>query len=292
MKLLQRSEIRELIPNRRKDSHKGDYGSVFILAGSSGLTGAAVLASLGALYSGCGLVTLGIPKGLNGIVAGKLTEVMTKSLPETKDGTLSAAGFEEVLDIVENKMDAIAIGPGLSQNVETQGLVRKLANEIRKPLVLDADGLNAFSGKCNFTQRENLNTVITPHPGEMARLIGSQIFKVQGNRIGIAQNFAKKHHIVVVLKGYKTVIASPSGEVLINPTGNPGMASGGIGDVLTGMIVSLIGQGIPPFDSAKIATYIHGLAGDIALKKSTGFLVTAGNLLENIQKAFGEVISK
>lgn len=274
----------KLLPKRRRDTHKGDYGHVLVLAGSPGFTGAAYLCSQGALVSGSGLVTLGIPKSLNSIMAVKLTEVMTKLLPETDAGTLSLNAHDEILKFID-RIDAVAIGPGLSTHKETVRLVQKLITSISKPIVIDADGLNALAGNTGLLKKAIGPVVITPHPGEMARLVGISTNEIQKDREAIALKVAKEYNLIVVLKGYHSVVASQSGKMYINTTGNPGMATGGTGDILTGMIASFIGQGISTFDAARLGVYLHGMAGDLAAKALGEVSLVAGDILRYLPKA-------
>jgi len=260
--LLEDEEIRRwLSPPRRPDTHKGDYGHLLVIAGSVGKTGAAAMASEAALRMGAGLVTLAIPKSLNAIMAVKLTEVMTEPLPETPKQTLSLRAFNSILRLCENK-SAVIIGPGIGTFKETQSLVLKLIKTLNLPVVVDADGLTALATQPKFLPVANRSLILTPHPGEMARLIQSGVKDVQEDRIGISRNFSQSRQVHLVLKGHRTLITTPKGEVFINPTGNPGMASGGTGDVLTGMIGGLISQGFEILPSLQIAVYLHGLAGD------------------------------
>ncbi|MFH1797931.1 MAG: NAD(P)H-hydrate dehydratase [Candidatus Omnitrophota bacterium] len=270
---------------RQKDSHKGDYGRVFVLAGSRGMTGAAFLCSQGVLFSGSGLVINGIPKSLNQIMETKLTEVMTLPLPETKNGELSVEAKKEILDF-SKKCDAAVIGPGLGRGAEVCKLVKELIKHLEIPLILDADGINALDGKIDFLKKRKGRIVITPHPGEMARLMGKGISEVQADRTETAKEAAKLSGSIVCLKGHATVVADPDGNVYINKTGNSGMATGGSGDVLTGMIASFIGQGIDDFSSAVTGVYLHGLAGDIAADKKGQFSMTASDILTCLPEAF------
>lgn len=279
--LLAGDEISLLFPDRRGDSHKGDYGHIFILAGSTGLSGAAALSSIAAMRTGAGLVTLGIPKSLNSIMEVKLTEVMTLALPETAEGSLSLGAKEKILRMVE-KASAIALGPGLGADPETGKLVQELLVAIEKPIVLDADGLNLLNGDISLLKNVRSPLVITPHPGEAGRLIGKESSEIQSDRIGIVREIALKSGAVVVLKGAATVIANPEGNVWVNPTGNPGMASGGVGDVLTGMIASFIGQGLSCASAAQAAVYIHGKAGDIAAEKVGIYSLIATDIIDNL----------
>lgn len=290
-----KKKFQKILPKRKPKSHKGDYGHVFILAGSVGLTGAAYLCSQAAILSGSGLVTLGIPKSLNPIMARKLTEVMTLPLPETGQQSLNIAAFKKIKDFAK-KADVLAIGPGLSQNKQTQGLVRKVILKIDKPMVIDADGLNALVGHLDILHRKNAKIpqrrktlILTPHPGEMARLLSKKVSFVQKNRIKIAKEFAKKYNVILVLKGHKTVIANPKGVMYTNTTGNPGMATAGVGDILTGMISSFIGQRLEPFLATKLAVYIHGLAGDLAAKEKGQISLIATDLLKKLPEAIRTV---
>jgi len=249
-----------LLPPRPADTHKGEAGRVFVIAGSVGLTGAAALCGLGALRAGAGLVTLGLPGSLNDFMEIKLTEVMTRPLPETKRRTLSARALPDLLSVIE-RVDALAVGPGLSREAETKQLVRQLLPRITKPCVVDADGLNALADEPQVLKRLTLPVILTPHPGEMGRLIRQSAEDVQRDRERTAAEFAKLYRVVVVLKGHRTVVANVDGEVYINDTGNPGMASGGMGDVLTGLIAGLLGQKLPLFDAARLGVYLHGLGG-------------------------------
>jgi hydroxyethylthiazole kinase-like uncharacterized protein yjeF len=260
--LLEYEEIRRYLSvHRRPNTHKGDYGHLLVLAGSVGKTGAAAMACEAALRMGAGLVTLAIPKSLNSIMEVKLTEVMTEPLPETQKQTLSLRAFHPILRLCENKR-AIIIGPGIGNYKETQSLILKLIKTLDVPIILDADGLTSLAAQPKTLLTTKRSLILTPHPGEMARLIQSTAKEVQGDRIGVSRNFSQSHRIYLVLKGHRTLIATPKGEVFINPTGNPGMASGGTGDVLTGMIGGLICQGFDILSSLQIAVYLHGLAGD------------------------------
>jgi NAD(P)H-hydrate epimerase len=284
---LERKDFAKIIPPRKPNSHKGDYGHVLILAGSVGLTGAATLCSQATLLSGSGLVTLGIPESLNPIMESKLTEVMTKPLVETSDLSLSLDAEEEILKFIQ-RVDAVAIGPGLSRNEETQVLVRRLVGLIDKSIVIDADGINALIGHLNKIKNQKSkikNLILTPHPGEMARLLRISIDEVQKRREEIAKKFAQDYKLTLVLKGHRTVVSDYKGNLYINKTGNPGMATAGSGDILTGMIASFLGQGIAPFDAARLAVYLHGLAGDLAAKEKGEISLIASDILDNLSKA-------
>jgi NAD(P)H-hydrate epimerase len=277
---------------RAPKSHKGDFGHIFILAGSARLSGAAVLCAEAGLRSGAGLVTLGIPESLNlSIIKIKPKEVMTLPLPETRLGSLSLSAYKKIKDFIK-QIDILVIGPGLSRDKSTQRLVRRLITQIDKPLLIDADGLNALVGHLKKIKnprhkfwREKSNLIFTPHSGEMARLLGTNVDKVQGNRKAIAQRFAKDYKVTVVLKGHNTIVADYKNNVYINQTGNPGMATAGSGDVLTGMIGAFLGQGLNAFLAAKYAVYLHGLAGDLAAKEKTQISMIASNIIDKIPEA-------
>ena len=268
-------------PKRRPDSHKGDFGHLLVVAGSSGYTGAAYLASQAAIRSGSGLVTLAISESLHSILATKLTEVMVRPFPETKEGSLGLKAEKGLFKFAE-KCNSFAIGPGLSQNEETSLLVRKLVLKLKGPIVLDADGINAFSCHASDLKKFEASLVLTPHPGELAKLTGESVEGIQKNRKDIARKCANEYNIVLVLKGHNTVVAAPDGRIYINDTGNPGMASGGVGDILTGMIASFIAQGVDKFNAAVLSAYFHGLAGDLALKDKGPLGLIATDVLDKL----------
>jgi NAD(P)H-hydrate epimerase len=290
--MVQVKKLPELI-SRKKNTHKGSYGRVLVLAGSPGMTGAAYLCSKAALRSGSGIVTLGIPESLNPIMEVKLTCVMTYLLPETKASTLSNKGRKEILKLCES-YDVIALGPGLSQQPETRELILWLIKNIDRTMVIDADGINALANNVNVLHKINQNIVLTPHPGEMSRLTGLRSAKdVQKERLNTATQFVQsvqeklgdEKKLVLVLKGDKTIVAD-YGKVYVNRTGNPGMATAGVGDVLTGIIVSLIGQGFDVFSASQLGVYIHGLAGDIAAKKKGELSMIASDIIDCLPDAF------
>ena len=273
-----------LLPTRHPDTHKGDVGRVVVVAGSVGLTGAAALCSEAALRAGAGLVTLALPKSLNDLMAVKLTEVMTTPLPETKGRSLSLSALPELVSLLD-RADAAAIGPGLSQHPQTKQLVRQLLPRVVKPCVVDADGLNALAEDVDLLKRRDVPAVLTPHPGEMGRMIRLSAGDVQRDRERIASEFAKKYRVIVALKGHRTIVANVDGECYVNDTGNPGMASGGMGDVLTGLIAGLLGQGLAAFEAARLGVYLHGLAGDLAAKERGQVGLIASDLLARIPLA-------
>jgi NAD(P)H-hydrate epimerase len=281
-------EARQLLPARPATGHKGTFGSVLVLAGSEGYTGAAALSSQAALRSGSGLVFLGIPRSLNDVMETKLTEVITRPLPETESRSMSAHALEGVREML-GETDALAIGPGLSRNADTQALVRSLAAEVAVPCVIDADGLNALSIDEIGRREGGAHLVLTPHPGEMSRLTGRSIEEILANREEIAREVAARSRATVVLKGAASVTADPEGELWINPTGNSGMASGGTGDVLTGAIASLLGQGLSATNAAVLGAYVHGAAGDLAAATLGGRGMIAGDVLDYLPLAFLEI---
>jgi len=277
---------------RKPAAHKGDFGHIFILAGCAKFSGAAVLSAAAAMRAGAGLVTLGIPKSINSsVIKIKPREVMTLSLPETRQGALSVSGYKQIKDFIKS-IDVLTIGPGLSQDRSTLSLARKVISGINKPMVIDADALTAFAElfcrggfKTRPYSHDPITTILTPHPGEMARLLGISIKKVQADREGIALRFARRHKVTLVLKGHNTVVADSTGNLYINKTGNPGMAKAGSGDVLTGIIAAFLGQGLDDFEAAKYAVYLHGLAGDLAVKEKTQICLLASDIIAKIPEA-------
>lgn len=295
--MLTSSEIREILPKRRKDAHKKDFGHVLILAGSCGMTGAATLTCQGALRVGAGLVTLGIPESLNTIMEVKITEAMTLPLPETEEKSLSSKGIGEILDFIERrKVDVIVVGPGLSTNRNTGKLVKNILYEVDLPCIVDADGINLLVGEASLAKAK-AEIIITPHPGELGRLLGKKTEEVQRERIRYAFQFSKENNLICVLKGYQTVIAKGE-DVFINPLGNPGMATGGSGDVLSGMIGGLVGQlrltetekkdGL--LSAAIAGVYLHSLAGDLARREKGEMGLIASDIVEKIPGAVREVL--
>ena len=271
-------------PRKSADAHKGDFGHVLVIAGSAGYTGAPYLTSQAAALSGSGLVTLAIGKSLYPIMAEKLTEVMVRPFFETKDYSLSLLAEKDIAAFAE-KCDVLAIGPGISQNKETQGLVRNLMDRLDKPIVLDADGINACVGHTDAIKKAKAKLVLTPHAGEMGRLIGKDASEVETARKDVALKFASEYNTVLVLKGRNTIVAAPGGDIYVNETGNVGMATGGTGDVLTGMIASFIGQGCAPFTAAVLGVHFHGLAGDMAVKDKGVLSLIATDLLNKLPEA-------
>ena len=258
------------IPRRKPNSHKGDYGRLFLLAGSEGYTGAPVLAASAAVRSGAGLVFLGVPREIYPIVAVKCSSAMPFPLPER---------YEEILEKARS-CDAALIGPGLGRAPKTEKLVRALLEDLEIPVVLDADGINALAGHMDILDGRKALTVLTPHDGEFARLTGTAL-PIQ-NRLAAAQSFARDHHCILVLKGHRTITAAPDGRAWINTTGNPGMSKGGSGDVLAGLILALLGQGWEPELAARDGVYLHGEAGDRCAGSLGEYGMTPGDLVERL----------
>lgn len=296
---LNAAELAQFALPRDPFGHKGDYGHALIVAGSLGKMGAAVLASAAALRVGAGLVTLATPDRVLPIVAAHTPEIMTEALPSTDLGTISVRAFDRSrFDAVLKGKSALAVGPGLTTHDETQQFVRKLVAARPLPIVLDADGLNAFAGRASELRGE-LNEVrpalaLTPHPGEMARLLGCDTARIQSRRIELARQAASDWNAFTILKGHQTVIAAPSGQVWINSTGNPGMATGGTGDVLTGMLAGLTAQyGASSWASVLcLGVYLHGLAGDLAAEKIGHAPLIASDLVAAIPQAFQRFFSE
>jgi ADP-dependent NAD(P)H-hydrate dehydratase len=272
------------LPARRLDSHKGDYGRALLVVGSRGMSGAAVLAGTAALRGGAGLVRIAVPEHIAPVVAAGNPCYMTAPLPQADDGRFSAAAVAPLRELV-NESDVVAAGPGLGRSAAITEIVRALVREVSGPLVLDADALNVLADHRDDLRNRNVPAVLTPHPGEFARLLGSDTASVQADRAALATRFAADFKSVVVLKGHGTVVADGT-QVFINPTGNPGMASGGSGDVLTGLTAALLGQGLKPFAAAQLAVYLHGLAGDLARDRLGEVSLIATDILEQLPAAF------
>ncbi len=287
--LIDNRRCARLLPQREPDAHKGDCGRVYILAGSVGLTGAAALSALSALKGGAGLVTLGVPKSLNDILEIKVTEAMTHPLPEVKKVRCLSLRARGEIQRTCRTADSIAMGPGLGTHRETVELIRRLVRDCVCPAVIDADALNALAGDLDAIRDCETPLVLTPHIGEFARLTGCSIAEIQRDPIALALKFASDVEATIVLKGAPTIVATPGGETHINPTGNPGMATGGTGDVLTGLIAALIGQGLESSDAACIAVYLHGLAADIAAKKTGQISLIARDIIENFAPAIHQI---
>lgn len=282
--LLEAGDLRPWFPPRPPDTHKGRHGHLLVVAGSVGKTGAAVLACRGALRVGTGLVTCATPASQRPVVAAQLAEAMTEPLPETVVLTLGARALDRLLELAAQR-DAVAVGPGVGLEPETQGAVRELVRLAECPVVVDADALTAFAGQPELLRQARGPRLLTPHPGEAARLLGGSVSDVQADRIEAASRLAELTGAVVALKGAGTVVAEPEGAVTLNPTGNPGLATGGTGDVLTGVAGGLLAQGLPPARALRAAVYLHGLAADLvaAERGPVGYL--AGDVAEALPRA-------
>lgn len=307
LNLITEKAVRDILPKRPGDAHKGTCGKVFLIAGSTGMTGAAALASLSCLKAGAGMAILGIPYSLNDIMEVKVTEVMTKPLPDVrKKGALALRGLGEIMQALK-WADCVALGPGLGQHFETVELVRRLVSRIELPVVIDADGLNAIAKDSTILDQTKAPLILTPHIGELSRLISVPIEEIAKDRIKYASESAKKFNCVVVLKGAPTIIGEPEGQIYVNPTGNAGMATAGSGDVLTGVIVGLlaqimmtkksesgsVGQDIKKtmLESALAGVYIHGLCGDLARNEKGEMGMIAGDMMEKLPEALKNLVA-
>jgi len=283
--LIEESDISRGLPKRPRNAHKHSVGKILVLAGSKGLTGAALLSSMSALKSGAGVVVLGIPSSVFAAVSRRTLEVMPFELPSTDEGTLASAA-SKAIDQKIRWADVVLAGPGLSRNPETMELVVRIVATMTKTLVLDADGLTAISADPHILRKRKCRDVIlTPHLGEFSRLISLSVAEIEKDKINIARSFAQDHRVVLVLKGAPTIVAGPLGEIYINSTGNPGMATAGSGDVLGGIIAALAGQGNSPLDAAINGVYVHGRAGDIAREQIGEMGMIAGDLLQRVPAA-------
>lgn len=286
IELLTPAGIRRLVPERAADAHKGDFGRVLIVAGSLGKTGAACLAGLGALRSGAGLVTVATPRSCVAMVAACAPEYMTLPLPETADGAVRGEALDVILD---TPCDVLAAGPGLGKGEGAARVAHGLLERARKPVVLDADAINVCADATSRIRNRGCpDVVLTPHPGEMARLCGGSADDVQNDRVAAARRFAAGHRAHVVLKGARTIVAAPDGAVHVNPTGNPGMATGGTGDVLTGVVAAWLAQLADVTAACDTAVYLHGLAGDLAAEVCGEVAMTASDLAAALGRAVRE----
>lgn len=283
-----RSIIRKKLKRVHPRVHKGDFGRVFIIAGSRGFTGASRLAAMGALRSGAGLVTVGAPKSLTKTLMRECLEAMWLALPETGQGSVSKAALPEARSFLE-KQNVLAIGSGISRHASTSGFVRELVLESSKPMVVDADAILSFRGKKNLLKKLRAPAVFTPHPGEFKNLFGI-LPRTERERIAQAKKAARDFGIVMVLKGHRTVVAEPQGRCYVNTTGNPGMATGGMGDILTGIVAAFLGQGLEPFEAACAAVYVHGSSGDRASKIYGKVSLLPRDLLEQLPQALRSIV--
>jgi NAD(P)H-hydrate epimerase len=301
--LLQRDDASLLLPERQKFSHKGSFGHVLLVAGSRGKTGAAFMAAKACLRSGAGLVTVGIPETLVRNFQSRVTEEMILPLADKGDGTLSQSAADRISEFIKRRASVLAIGPGISADKEISRLIEKVISRVSIPIIIDADGLNALSlGRASF-KKSRSPVILTPHPGEMARLLRSgriaagvkrerEMLKlIEEDRIDTALQYAKKSGTYLVLKGVPTIIATPGGNAYVNPTGNSGMASAGTGDVLTGMISGFIAQGLGPLNASLLGVYVHGLAGDVMAEKKGEHSLIASDMIKAIPNVLKSVRS-
>lgn len=286
--LIEEKDVIGLLPKRKPDSHKGTYGHLVVIAGSRGKGGAAMMACLSALRAGAGLVTAAIPSCINLAFETGIPEVMTLPLPDTEDGTIDVSASDILLKFINGK-SAILIGPGITINPSTSALIKKIVKEIKCPVLIDADGLNILADDIGLLKGRHSPVIVTPHPGEMARLLNTTSKKVQGDRIGAGRRLATEYGIYVILKGARTIIATPDGDVYINPTGNPGMATAGTGDVLSGIIAGFLCQGLSAKDASILGVYLHGLAGDIAAANLSQTALIASDLIRALPETIKRV---
>jgi len=284
-RLLDDRMIADLLPLRPAGGHKGSFGHLLVVGGSPGKSGAVCLAAQGGIKSGAGLVTAALPAGLNPVAEAKLTAAMSQPMPETAEGTLALNGLAVLLDLAAQRQ-AMVMGPGLSTQAESADLAREVAARVHAPLVVDADGLNALAGHLDEISLASPQAVLTPHPGEAARLLKVSVPDILADRAAAARGLARQAKAVIVLKGARTVIAAPDGELWVNPTGNPLLASGGSGDVLSGLIGGLLAQGLSAAKAACAGVYVHGLAADLAAKDFGRRGLAAEELLDYLPAAF------
>ncbi len=284
LEIIERSRVQTCFLPRGKDTHKGTFGHLFVLSGALGKTGAAVLAGKAALKMGAGLVTVGTPQSCLPIIARSMPELMTEPLPETSSRTLSVEAMEDIQILLKGK-DAVLIGPGISTHESTTELVLSLLPQLKIPVVLDADALNIVSEKPEVLKKMSHPVILTPHPGEFARVLHASTKTVLKEKLTLAPQLAQDYGVYLILKGYKTLVACPDGRVYINPTGNPGMATAGSGDVLSGMIAAMMMQESSLVDALLASVYVHGLSGDIAAERVGEKSLTAGNLIARLPSA-------
>jgi len=286
--LPQINDYRKILPDRPNNAHKNQFGKILVLAGSTGLTGAAMLCSKAALRSGSGMVMLGCPRSLNAIFETALPEVMTVPLPETDTGSISAIAYD-VLQEALKWSHVLALGPGLSTHSETKAFVHRLLKDQSHPIVIDADGLNSIADDISLLRDYEGDMIITPHVGELARLCKISSEEILKNPVEIVQEFAKKWQVILLLKGAPTIIGNSNGIIFFNITGNSGMATAGTGDVLTGILASLLGQGLTAIDAAVLGAYLHGLAGDRAAWQMGKRGVVAGDIMNNVSQTLTDL---
>ena len=298
---IEKKEASFLLPERSAYSHKGDYGHVLIIAGSKGKTGAALMTAKACLRSGAGMITIGVPETLVDVFQERVTEEMVLPLPDNGHGILSKEASANILDFLNRKADVLAIGPGISSGPDIAKLVKILLVSVTAPMVLDADAINSISGHTELFARVKAPFILTPHTGEMARLLKKEHAKdkeitdadwksliktIESNRVAAAASFSTETGAYLVLKGVPTIVSEPDGKTFINTTGNPGMATAGAGDVLTGIIAAMLAQGLNPADASILGVYLHGLAGDMAASGKGIHSLIATDIIEKIPEAF------
>jgi hydroxyethylthiazole kinase-like uncharacterized protein yjeF len=276
--------VRDMLPALKPDAHKGSRGRALLIGGSQGMTGAISLACTGCLRSGAGLIKAAVPAGLNSIMEVKLTEVMTVPVGDESSMWFDRGSVKYLAGLLD-KADAVAIGPGIGVDDQRTEMVDYVVTNSPVALVIDADALNCIAANPGMLRKASAPVIVTPHPGEMSRLMGCSVADVQRNRVKAAKDFSKTYRVITVLKGANSVIADPNGNIYINRTGNQGMASGGMGDVLTGVITSLLCQGMEPVEAACSAVYLHGLAGDLAASRHGCWCITASEVADCIPEA-------
>jgi NAD(P)H-hydrate epimerase len=288
--LITAESVKAFLPIRPPDGHKGTFGSVLVVAGSPGMTGAASMTAMAAARSGAGMVFVAIPQGLNPILEVKLTEPLTIPIPTKTDGIPDMNMYDEIMRRTE-EIDCMALGPGMGKSPQTRELIRALFDNVRRPLVLDADGLNAFEDLCELFKDRDAPTILTPHPGELSRLLKMDVSALQRDRIETVRRFAMEYHVIVVLKGAATVISDPEGEIFVNSSGNTALSKGGSGDVLTGLIAGFIAQEVEPIKAAILGVFMHGLAGEHVSKEKTERAALPSDLIDAFPFVFKELSS-
>jgi len=290
MQLITREDVVKIIPRRHMDTHKGTYGKATLVAGSFGMTGAAILSAKASLRAGVGLLKLVIPESLHTILTTSVPEAVILPLTETRRGVFGINQIDKLISSCKGS-NVVAIGPGCGKSAEMIEIIRQLITEVDLPLVIDADGINTLAKNIGLLENHTREVILTPHPGEMSRLTGLTIEEINEKPIEVAKAFAEKWQVTLVLKGARTIVALKNGEIHLNVNGNPGMATAGSGDVLTGIITSLVAQGIAPEQAAIAGVFIHGYAGDVMVKSKGEYGLIAGDLVEGISIALCDVMA-
>ncbi len=288
---LEERVVKSMLSIRPPDFHKGDAGRVYVVGGSPGMTGAPCLAGQASMRMGAGLITVVVPRSLHPVVETKLMEVMSEGVEDGGSGTFRKECVPELLEKI-SRADFVVLGPGLGTYPGAAEFVAEILPRIRVPFLVDADGLNALADQVGVLRQATAPCIITPHPGEMSRLTRESIEAIEASRIGSAQHFAEEEEVTVILKGARTIIATPKGDVFINTTGNPYMASGGMGDALSGMVAALASQGLSPTDAACAGVFLHGLSADILVRRHPMSVVSATDVIENIREALQQTLGE